>query len=136
MQPTHKAATLRLYAVLLLCIGLASIFYNPQTGQMGYHSAGLSGLYSTGSGAILAFVFSIYAAKFKDWAHYAGAILCFMFLIMGFKNGFVTARALTAGTEPPHHWYKAALFGATAFVSLVCLMPLLIYIRREQPSDS
>ena len=136
MQPTNKAPTLRLYAVLLLCIGLASIFYNPQTGLWGYSAEGVSGMYSPVSGAVLALILSIYAAKYKDWAHYGGAILCFMFLIVGFKSGFVTARSLTAGTEPPHHWYKAALLGATAFASLICLMPLLIYIRREQPSDS
>jgi hypothetical protein len=128
----NKSGTLRLYALALLVIGLASAFFNAETSAFGYNSKGVSGLIADGSAAVIALVLSFFAAKNLSWAHWSGAILAFMFLIMGFKNGFLISRAINAGTEPAFHWYKAALFGATAFVSLAALMPLLIYIRRDR----
>lgn len=133
MQPHHKAPTLRVYAVLLLVIGLVSVFYNAETGVIGFSSKAITALMANGIAAILAIVISVYAAQHKGWAHGAGAILCFLMLIVSFKQGFMTARTLE---QHPHLWFKALVLGATAFVSLAALMPLLIYIRREQPTDS
>jgi hypothetical protein len=132
MTPTNKASTLRIYAVALLCVGLASYLYNAQEGTFGPYRKGISGLIATGVGATLALVFSFFAAKNLRWAHYAGAILSFMFLIVGFKNAFMIARGLAANTNPPHEWYKATVFGGVAVASLFALMSIAIYLRREQ----
>jgi uncharacterized membrane protein len=132
MNPPNKANTLRLYALGLLLVGLASVLYNAEADQIGWYAKGKTGLIAGGIGAVLALVCSVFAAKDKLWAHYAGAILAFMFLIVGFKNGFVISRSISMGVEPAFLWYKAAVFGAVAIVSLISLMPILIYLRRER----
>jgi hypothetical protein len=132
MNPTNKANTLRLYSLGLLLVGLASVLYNAEADKIEWYAKGKTGLIVDGIGAVLALVCSVFAAKDKLWAHYAGAILAFMFLIVGFKNGFVISRSISMGVDPAFHWYKASLFGATAVVSLLALMPILIYLRRER----
>lgn len=127
----NKSRTLIIYGVALLVIGLASVFYNAESSEFGINSAGKTGLIVLGIGAVIARILAIFAAKNLLWAHWAGAFLAFMFLIMGFKNGFMISRAISSGMEPEWHWYKAALFGATAFVSLAALMPILIFLRRR-----
>lgn len=136
MNPIHKASTLRLYALGLLLVGLASVFYNAKEGTVQWHGEGKTGLIANGIGAVLAVIFSLYAAKGKVWAHWAGAILCFMLLIVGFNKGFLTVREMSAETAKQYLWFKATILLATGFLSLIALMPLLIYLRRERPLES
>lgn len=133
MQPTHKASTLRLYALGLLLVGLCSVFYNSKAGVVEWYREGMSGLIANGIGALLAVIFSVFAARQKAWAHWAGVILCFLFLIVGFKDGFLTARRVSVGSPADAHlWFKAALLGATAFLSLITMIPLMLYVRHRQ----
>jgi hypothetical protein len=56
-----------------------------------------------------------------------------MLLIYGFSQAFAIGRGLQNATPATEHlWYKAALFGVTAVISLMALMPILIYVRRER----
>ncbi len=135
MQPTHKAATLRLYALGLLIVGLCSVFYNAKAGVVGWHPEGKTGLIANGIGALLALIFSVFAARQKGWAHWAGVVLCFLLLIVGFKNGFMTARGVSSGSMEAHLWFKAALLGATAFLSLITMIPLMLYVRHRNPGN-
>lgn len=137
MQPTHKAATLQLYALGLLIVGLCSAFYNSKAGVVGWYSDGKTGLIVTAIGASFAMLFSVFAARDKAWAHWSGVVLCFLFLIVGFKNAFLTARGLSTGSNlfPPHLWFKAALFGAIAVLSLITLIPLMVYVRHRNSGN-
>ncbi len=135
MQPTHKAATLRLYALGLLIVGLCSVFYNAKAGMVGWYLDGWTGLTANGIGAILAVIFSSYAARDKGWAHWAGVVLCFLLLIVGFQKGFITARGVSVGSMEAFHWFKAALLGATAFLSLITMIPLMLYVRHRNPGN-
>ncbi len=131
MNPPNESATLRKYALGLLLIGLACVAYNAESGAWEFYLTGKSGLIVNGMGALIALLLSVYAARGARWAHYAGATLAFMFLIVGFKNAFLISRGLASGTEPAFHWYKASLFAATAFVSLVALMSVALHLRRQ-----
>jgi hypothetical protein len=133
MNPPNKANTLRLYSLGLLLVGLASVLFNSQTNIVEWYPTGKSGLIANGICALFALGLSFPAAKDKLWAHYAGAALAFLLLIYGFSQAFTIGRSLQNATPATAHlWYKATLFGATALVSLLALMPILIYVRRER----
>lgn len=136
MHQPHKAPTLRLYALGLLLIGIASVCYNPEAGVFQWYAKGMDGLLMNGISAVVVLVLSFFAAKDKMWAHVAAAALIFMLLIVGFKNGFVTGRGVSSANQPQFLWYKGALFSAAGFISLLALMPLLLYIRHAPASDS
>ncbi len=122
------------YGIVMLLIGLAAILYNPEAKELALYWKGKTGLFIAGGGGIMAIVFGLLAKSGKYWAHLAAAILTFLFLSVAFQKGFGTARGIAAQQLEAFHWYKAALFWLIFVSSLLTLIPLLIFLRREKIS--
>ncbi len=133
MNPPNKYVTLRLYALGLLLVGLACVLFNPKTHTFEWYPEAKTGLIANGIMAVIALALSFPAAKEKLWAHYAAAAFAFLLLIYGFSQAFTIFRGLASATpDKAHLWYKGCIFGGTAVVSLMALMPIMLYLRRER----
>jgi hypothetical protein len=132
MNPSSK--TLRIYAVLLLAIGAASVLFDPIVRAVTLYTEGKTGLIVCGIAAALAVTFSRLIAAGTPWARWAGLALSFILLSYCGPKAFSLAKAVSAGIEKGHIWYKATLFAIIAVVSLWATVSQFVNSRQNDPA--
>ena len=132
MNPSSK--TLRIYAVLLLIIGAASVLFDPTVGAVTLYAEGKTGLIVCGIAAALAVAFSRLIAGGTSWARWAGLALSFLLLAQSGPKAFSLAKGVSAGTKEGHFWYQATLFALIAVVSLWATVSQFVNARQTDPA--
>ncbi len=138
MKPTRYLFT---YAAGMLFLGLASIFYNAQTGAVGLNLNGKTGLIVCGIAAVLSALLGLLYSKGKGWALWAGlAVAALMLSVSGpkfFKGMREASRLQEAGevAKVPVEQWRATLMGATAALSLAAFMRLFLAARKNQAAQ-
>lgn len=132
MNPSVK--TLRIYAVLLLAIGAASVLFDPTVGAVTLYLKGKTGLIVCGIAAALAVAVSRLIAGGTSWARWAGLALSFILLSYCGPKAFSLAKGVSAGTKEGHFWYQATLFALIAVVSLWATVSQFVNARQNDPA--
>jgi hypothetical protein len=132
MNPSSR--TLRIYALLLLAIGAASVLFDPIVRAVTLYAEGKTGLIVCGIAAALAVAFSRLIAGGTSWARWAGLALSFILLSYCGPKAFSLAKAVSAGIEKGHIWYKATLFALIAVVSLWATVSQFVNARQNDTS--
>jgi len=132
MNPSSR--TLRIYALLLLAIGAASVLFDPTVGAVTLYPEGKTGLIVCGIASALAVAFSRLIAGGTSWARWAGLALSFLLLAQSGPKAFSLAKAVSAGIEKGHIWYKATLFAIIAVVSLWATVSQFVNARQNDTS--
>lgn len=130
----NKANIIIGYGITLIAIGLAAVIYNPEARELALYWKGKTGLFIAGGGGVLAIVLGLMARSGKNLPHIIAAVLAFLFVCVAFQKGFGTARQVASNQIEAFHWYKATLFWFIFFASLLALLPVLIFLRREKIS--
>ncbi len=125
------ATILYSFAAMLLVLGLASAFYNPQH-EFGWNEQGKSGLIVCGIGAVLSVIFGYLSDKGQNWTVYAGLVVAFLFIAVGGKNFFLAGREWSGGEAAK--WFRMVIFGGAFVAALRTFLQLSLTLRRSNPS--